>query len=325
MTYQQPDSEQLIAYFEGKITDTALRAEIEDYISGADPLFIQECMQTAWDRMDNGVIPRSVPADWDTFRMMAGIRTVRKMNVRKMLAAAAAVLLLGTGAAMYFLRQQHEASAVVVWQQVSANPRELRTVHLPDGSNITLFPGARISYNNQYNKEAREIRLQGRAYFDITAAAGKPFSVATGKYTTQVLGTSFEVADKPEDKTLAVTLVSGKVRLLDAQQHTLSELRPDQQMIIRTENARFNIVRVNANSLITWTRGHLSYDQVALADVCRELEDWYGARITIHRAALGKKHITAGFERMSLQAVMNILAETAAFTYKEVNGNIEIY
>lgn len=326
MTNQQPDSGQLTAYFEGKITDTEQKAGIEDYIaSGADPLFVQGCMERAWERMDSGVIPPGVPADWNTFRMMAGIRTTRRIKISRILSVAAAFLLLVTGAAAFFLLRQHKQATTAVWQQVAAGPRELRTIHLPDGSDVTLFPGSRISYSNMYNKDSREIRLEGRGYFNIAAVADKPFSVITGKYITQVLGTSFEINDQPESKKIVVMLVSGKVRLMDQQKHILSDLQPDQQMTIQTANADYSIMPVQAKSLINWTRGHLSYDQATLADVCKELEDWYGTSITIHRAALGKKHITAGFDHMSLQAVMNILSQTAAFTYKEVNGNIEIY
>ena len=326
MTHHQPGRAQLVAYFEGKITDTIIRAGIEDYIaSGADPLFVEDCMQAAWENMNTEEPLYSAPAHWDKFRMMAGLRSTRKSFIRPMFAAAATLLLLIAFAAMYFILRPHTSIPEIVWQQVTAGPRELRTVHLPDGSTLTVFPGSTISYNNLYNDKAREVRLQGRAYFNIASAAGKPFSVITGQYTTQVLGTSFEIFDQPQRKELAVILVSGKVRLLNEQKQMLSDLQPDQQMVINTGNAQFNIVPVAAKSMVSWTSGRLSYDQASLADVCRDLENWYGARISIHRAALGSKRITAAFERMPLPAVMNILSRTAGFTYKEVNGIIEVY
>lgn len=326
MTHHQPGREQLIAYFEGKITDITTREAIEDYIaSGADPLFIQDCMQTAWENVNTEEPLYSAPAHWDKFRMMAGIRSTRKASIRPMFAAAATLLLLIAFAAMYFIFRPHKPIPEIVWQQVTASPRELRTVHLPDGSTLTIFPGSTISYNNLYNDKVREVRLQGRAYFNIASVANKPFSVITGKYTTQVLGTSFEIFDQQQRKELAVIVISGKVRLLNEQKQQLSDLQPDQQMVIHTGNAQFDIVPIAAESMVSWTSGRLFYDQARLADVCRDLENWYGVRISIHRAILGQKRITAGFERMSLPAVMNILSQTAGFTYKEVNGDIEVY
>jgi ferric-dicitrate binding protein FerR (iron transport regulator) len=326
MAHHQPGRAQLIAYFEGNITDISTREAIEDYVaSGADPLFIQDCMQTAWEKINTEEPLYSAPAHWDKFRMLAGIRRTRKSLIRPLFAAAATLFLLIAFAAMYFIFRPHKAIPEIVWQKVTASPRELRTVHLPDGSTITVFPGSTISYNKLYNDKAREVHLQGRAYFNIASAAGKPFSVTTGKYTTQVLGTSFEIFDQPQRGELAVVLVSGKVRLLNEQKQKLSDLQPDQQMVIHTGNAQFSIVPIAAQSMVSWTSGRLSYDQARLADVCRDLENWYGTRISIHRAILGQKRITAGFEGMPLSSVMNILSQTAGFTYKEVKGGIEVF
>lgn len=326
MAHHQPGRAQLIAYFEGKITDISTREAIENYLaSGADPLYVQDCMQTAWENVNTEEPLYSAPAHWDKFRMLAGIRSTRKPLIRPMFAAAATLLLLVAFAAMYFIFRPHKPIPDIVWQQVTAGPRELRTVHLPDGSTFTVFPGSTISYNNLYNDKVREVQLWGRAYFDIASVAGKPFSVTTGKYTTQVLGTSFEIFDQPQREELAVVVVSGKVRLLNQYKEKLSDLQPDQQMVIHTGDAQFSIAPVAAKTMVSWTSGRLSYDQARFADVCRDLENWYGTRISIHRPILGQKRITAGFEGMTLPAVMSILSQTAGFTYKEVKGGIEVY
>jgi transmembrane sensor len=326
MAHHQPGRAQLIAYFEGKITEITVREAIEDYLaSGADPLFVQDCMQTAWENVNTEEPLYVAPAQWDKFRMLAGIRSTRKTLIRPMFAAAATLLLLIAFAAMYFIFPPHTSVPDIVWQQVTASPRELRTIHLPDGSTLTVFPGSTISYNNLYNDKVREVQLRGRAYFNVASVAGKPFSVTTGKYTTEVLGTSFEIFDQPQREELAVVVVSGKVRLLNEHKEKLSDLQPDQQMVIRTGDAQFSIAPVAAKTLVSWTSGRLSYDQALLADVCRDLENWYGTRISIQRTTLGQKRITAGFEGMPLSAVMNILSQTAGFTYKEVKAGIEVY
>lgn len=325
MVNHPPGDEQLVAYFEGKITDAATRAAIENYIAAdTDPRLIEACMQKAWENTQGPAVP-AAPADWDKFRMLAGIRIPKKGFIRPMFAAAATLLLLVSFGALYFISHKTPPAATIVWQEISAGPRELRKVQLTDGSSLTLFPGSTIRYNNMYNEKVREVRLQGRAYFDVAAVADKPFLVTTGNYTTQVLGTSFDIAERPKQKALTIVLVSGKVRLLNAKQQPLSDLQPDQQLTLHTDNAQYNILPVAAQSMISWTTGRLSYDQATLEEVCRELEAWYGIDITIHRKGLGTKRITADFERMPLSAVMHILSETAGFSYKEVNGSIQVY
>lgn len=326
MVHHPPGRAQLIAYFEGKITDATTKEAIEAYIAAdTDPLLVQACMQTAWEHIREADVPHSTPADWQRFRMLAGIRTSRNRFLRPMLAAAATLLLLLSLSYIYFMLRKPPVSTPLAWQEITAGPRELRTIRLPDGSDLTLFPGSTVSYNNAYNKHARAIRLKGRAYFNVATVAGKPFTVSAGNYTTQVLGTSFEIFERPQRQELSVVLVSGKVRLLNAQHQFLSDLRPDQQITVHTDNARFNILPVAAQSMVAWTTGKLSYDQATLADVCRELEKWYGVNITIQRPALEKKRITADFEHLSLPAVLHILSETAGFGYTEKDNHIAVY
>ncbi|MBW8688308.1 FecR family protein [Chitinophaga rhizophila] len=325
MDTYQPGRATLIAYFEGTITDASTRAAVEAYIAAdTHPLLVQACMQTAWENTRNIVVTPAAPADWDKFRMIAGIREHRRKSVWPALVVAATLLLLVSSVLLYYIHRRPQTTPVA-WTEIAAAAQELRTVHLQDGTKLTLFPGAKIRYNNQYNHTTRALQLTGRAYFEVATVAGKPFTVATGQYTTQVLGTSFEIAEKPHQHELKVVLVSGKVRLMDAQQQVLSDLQPDQQITIRTDNAAYHVLKVDAGSLVSWTAGRLSYDQATLEEVCTELEKWYGQQIIIHRAALEKKRVTADFEHMPLSAVMDILSETAGFTYKEVNGHIEVY
>lgn len=325
MANHPPGSEQLVAYFEGKITDAATRAAIESYIAAdTEPQKIEAAMQQAWKNLPEPAIP-AAPADWDKFRMIAGIRQPKTGFIRPMLAAAATLLLLASLGTFYFISHNMQPAQALVWQEVSAGPRELRKVQLADGSTLTLFPGSVIRYNNLYNEKTREIRLQGRAYFDVAAVANKPFLVTTGHYTTQVLGTSFDIAERNEEKTIRIVLVSGRVRLLNGRRQPVSDLQPNQQLTLHTGNAQFNILPVAAQSTISWTSGRLSYDQVTLEEVCRELAAWYGTTIKIQRKDLGTKRITADFERMPLPTVMHILSETAGFTYREVADKIELY
>lgn len=317
----QPGSLLLTSYFEGKISDPAVKADIETYIaSGKDAAFVQACMEAAWTNTSGAMPETAAEGDWQQFRRLAGISTQHR-TLYPRVAAAAALLLLMAVAGWLFLKPQHKATALA-WKTVTAAPGAPHRLQLPDGSLVTIFPGSSVSYNDEFNTTLREIRLSGRAFFNVTGAAQRPFFVNTGKYTTQVLGTSFEIDDR---QSLAVTLVSGKVRLLGGHGQRLTELQPGQQAVVDKQADSFRLAAIETDALTAWTSGQLSFDQEQLNTVCADLRQWYKTPISITRKELLQKHITAEFKQLPLAAVMEILSQTAGFRYRQEKDTIVIY
>ncbi|QJB29882.1 FecR domain-containing protein [Chitinophaga oryzae] len=318
----QPDSRLLTSYFEGKISDPATRAAIEAYIaSGEDAAFVQSCMEAAWAGTGNAAAPeKASDNDWQQFRRLAGITAQRRMLYPQM-AAAATLLLLVTVAAWLFFKPKPQPPALA-WQTITAAPGTPRQLQLPDGSQVTIYPGSSVSYIPEFNTAIREIRLSGRAFFNISTAAERPFLVTSGKYTTQVLGTAFEVDDRTR---LTVTLLSGKVRLLGYHGQRLTDLQPHQQVIVDKQAGSFRLSAVAADAATSWTTGQLTFDQEKLNTVCEDLQQWYNVKIRIAGKALLQKRITAEFKQLPLPAVMDILSQTAGFRYRQEKDTIVIY
>lgn len=322
----------MIAYFAGTLPEQD-RSIAEDYIaSGQDTAFVQACMEMAWHQTTTAGIHYLPDQDaWEKFYHRTRIDTTVKepapqqqLPRRRFLrisVAAAVIVLLGTA---YTFFASRSTPTPVSWTMVTGTPMLIKKVQLPDGSSITLFPGTSIRYNNEYNQHERTILLQGRAFFDVAAAAGKPFLVKTGNYTTQVLGTRFEIQEESNLQQLSLILQSGKVQLLAAGK-PLGDLHPGEQLLLHTGNGQFNIRPVAAATATAWISGELSYEQTDFAVACRELEAWYGIQITIHRPELLHKHITASFHRMSLKNALDILSQTARFTWQQDQQHIHIY
>jgi ferric-dicitrate binding protein FerR (iron transport regulator) len=64
---------------------------------------------------------------------------------------------------------------------------------LPDGSVVTLYRHANISYLNGLKGQARTVRLQGEAFFSVIHNPSRPFVVHANDITVKVLGTSFTI------------------------------------------------------------------------------------------------------------------------------------
>ncbi len=135
-------------------------------------------------------------------------------------AAAAAVALLLAGAGWWWMGEKpakteesaQTASSVARTESgevlVSNTGEDLKSVLMVDGSRITLSPGARVRFQSLPGPDARNVQLEGTAFFEVTADPKRPFTVYAGKVVTRVLGTSFRISG---DRSITVAVRSGKV------------------------------------------------------------------------------------------------------------------
>lgn len=104
---------------------------------------------------------------------------------------------------------------------------EHKQITLSDGSQIWLSPSSSLDYPQTFNRDTRDVQLIGSAFFEVAKDSKHPFSVRTGKITTTVLGTSFQVDAYKEQPDISVTLLTGKVLLTSGSDTT--RLQPKQR------------------------------------------------------------------------------------------------
>ncbi|MDD3032972.1 MAG: FecR domain-containing protein [Bacteroidales bacterium] len=64
---------------------------------------------------------------------------------------------------------------------------------LADGSVVYLASGSQITYPSKFDKEKREIKLKGDAFFEVAKDKNAPFIIDANVMEIKVLGTSFNV------------------------------------------------------------------------------------------------------------------------------------
>ncbi len=104
--------------------------------------------------------------------------------------AAALVILIG---ATIYLTIGNKGSQTLLSVHNSEESSTVATT-LEDGSTVFLAKNTTLSYPKHFNKELREVHLEGNAYFEISKNPAKPFIVETELIRIEVLGTSFNVA-----------------------------------------------------------------------------------------------------------------------------------
>ena len=86
---------------------------------------------------------------------------------------------------------------------------------LEDGTQVTLQPQSSLSHPEHFDEKSRVVHLSGEAFFDVTKNPARPFFVYTGELVTRVLGTSFNIKSYNADKSVEVSVVTGRVSVYE--------------------------------------------------------------------------------------------------------------
>ena len=164
---------------------------------------------------------RNQNVDWDLRYPENGLREgKRKNNKKEWLLGLAAFLMAFSVIALVFEKSHNSTETFQAASSGQKNNSEISTkngsktnVILPDGSQVWLNAGSKLSYDKNYGNTIREINLTGEAFFDVVHNVEKPFIIHTSKMDIKVLGTRFNVKSYPTDKTTEATLIRGSIEV----------------------------------------------------------------------------------------------------------------
>ena len=168
---------------------------------------------------------------------------------------------------------------------VAAPYGERASYTLPDGSQLTLNSGTKISYARDFGQKARQVKLvQGEVIFDVVKD-GHPFSVETFNSTATVLGTEFNVRAWPNDidPVTEVAVASGTVRFIshrDPENYVSLEAGQLARLTLESDTPKI-LDETNTENALSWRTGGFKFAAHPLGTVVDELERRFDVRIKI--------------------------------------------
>lgn len=167
-------------------------------------------------------------------------KTRRIIKDFKFIAAIAAMLVIAFLSGAYLLGNiqlgsvdQNEVTEII--SPLGAKSQ----IILPDGTQVWLNAGSKLSYRKSFNEKERIVLLQGEAFFKVTTNKNKPFVVQTSKMNIRALGTAFNVKAYGEDKAVTATLVEGIIEVEGKRNNTQSfkvKLKPNESITLREDD-----------------------------------------------------------------------------------------
>ncbi len=201
-------------------------------------------------------------------------------------AAGAAVLFFGVLALFMFSRD-----ASVATLELAAG--ETRTVELIDGTSIRLTGPAVLAYPTSEAAFNRQVRLEGRAFFDV-APDEVSFTVATPTARATVLGTTFGVT--ADERHTEVVLATGKVAVASVSApERIVVLEPGQMTRVEQGALPSTPEAIDVSDALTWT-GLFVFQATPLREIARRLSEQYGVTIS-YTPSLGEEPIFGTFDQ----------------------------
>ena len=147
---------------------------------------------------------------------------------------------------------------------------EVQEFVLPDGSEVTLTPGSRLTYNE---KSPRNTHLEGKAFFEVARDEAVPFEITADGAFVRVLGTKFMVDAGSSVKEVYVT--EGKVLFAKSSDVEGVILTKDMQATL-SQSDQLPVIAVEADvNTIAWQRGSFIFDMTPLKEVLKTLSEHY--------------------------------------------------
>lgn len=240
----------------------------------------------------------------------------RWKNVRY-IGLAASVALIAASIWFFHLNQKNAAKSLPMANTLSKSTlrgQKLKA-QLPDGSSVWLNAESRITFPDHFGA-TRKVTLEGEAFFDIEKDAEKPFIIEAGKAEIKVLGTSFNVKAYPEEKMVETVVVTGTVAIEGPKAQPPITLTPNQKAVYRYGENSFWKETVEIREAVSWRNGILTFTDADLPEVIKKLERWFDVEFDVITAAITNCKVTATFDNLALEQIMEQLQFIAPITYE---------
>lgn len=263
----------------------------------------------------------------------------------------AATVLLAIVAIWLYVKKEHKKVLVPEQVQTLASQKGSRLRNLlPDGTVVWLNAGSKLTYGSDFNRQTREVVLEGEAYFNVKRNTGKPFIVHTGGVNIKVLGTVFNVKSYQADADVETTLLHGSVEVTGPKGSNGEKpiiLKPLQKLTIHKQvtnthdaaaKKAASVVSVKPYALelldstihddqrfeIAWLYNRLEFRGDDFATLASKIERWYNVSIVFENNAVKQLKFNGSFENETVEQALEALKEVSSFSYTIKDNKVTI-
>ena len=209
-------------------------------------------------------------------------------------------------------------------------------IRLNDGSVVKLESKSRLKYKRTYeNDSTRDVYLLGEAFFEVSKDPYKPFIVHSNEVVTEVLGTSFSVKARENEKNIVVAVRTGKVSVYAFEKSPSSLqsktkngviLLPNQEVSYEREEKSFDRKLVDTPQIVAplVDKDNFTFENTPIERVFEILESAYGIEILFNEEIMRNCFITAPLGSEPLFEKLKIICQTIGAHYEIIDAKVII-
>jgi transmembrane sensor len=172
------------------------------------------------------------------------------------------------------------------------------------------------------------VLLQGEAFFQVSKDKTRPFIIKTGKISTRVVGTSFNINAYADENTISVAVATGKVEVEreDARGKTLigRDLIHNQLLVYDVKMDTYRQTLADVGLMSAWRTNELVFNQASIMKIARVLERNYNIPVVLTGKAAKPGLYTVTFDNYPLEKLLPLLADLTGITYEFKNKQLTI-
>lgn len=179
-------------------------------------------------------------------------------------------------------------------------------VTLSDGTKVWLNAASKLKYPIKFAERERRVEIIGEAYFAVAKDKSKPFKVICKGHEIEVLGTEFNISAYADEGVTRTTLVKGRVRVSSGtSSQSAFALQPGQQAL--TNDGYTKVQEIDVQPYIAWKDGYFFFDNTSLADMMKQIANWYDVQVSYERPMPQERFSGAMSRNVTLQTVLRLL------------------
>lgn len=317
--------ELLIKYFRSKTT-LEENQKIEEWLSKEDnhSLFLE--FQKEWIFLkDTSIIELDKNLVWEKIQAKINQKRKKTKKLKLFRLMAVASIVLAVVVSSYFVYNNNLFEKQNTEEKITSiitKEKEKKEIVLEDGTKIWLNSNSKISYNNKYNIDNREVIVEGEFYFEVKPS-NKKFIVKANKIDIEVLGTSFNLKSYFNED-IEISLKNGKIAVFSSDEHKqLFVMEPSQRLVIKKCDLDYISEIDNLYISDIWKESKLQIYNESFESVSKKLEVWYNIEI-ISKGLDFNEHYTFQLEKESLQEFLEIFSMTTPIEYKIYESKLYI-
>ena len=199
-------------------------------------------------------------------------------------------------------------------------------ITLPDGTRIRLNAASTLIFPEAFSGDTRQVSLRGEAFFEVAKDSSKPFIINTGRFSTTVLGTSFNINAYASAEEIKVAVLTGKV-FVENQDGTAKNsltITPKEMAVFNKTSGNLNKYTYSYLKEVAWKDNIIHFENANMDSIIDKLTQWYGVTFILNKRIASKKDYTATYDNKSLEEVLRGLSFAFDFEFTIDNKVVTI-